>query len=480
MLNARPIAAFRMSLPGVLLFSVTLLSVGGCGAIVRNSVDTQPRVTLSEAAFARPSEVVRGDPVAYVVGEADPDVDVDPDLARFAPVVVQGFQPKGKRPRYNRADDAIGTPIVTADGRGVDIDTAAPAVFARVEHAEANGTSLKQLVYAFWYPRRPIGSIETGDVDGGILRITLDAAGRPGVFEYSQPCGCFHGVFVAEHVEAEARQQFAQVAPDRQYAVEPTLTGRDDWVVRDAVRVEPGRRPVLYMSAGKHFCEAIRFEDPAGGTERRQYDLRPYDALEHVAKAGGGTASMFNEKGLVRGAKRWKEQLVLSDMDNPGWPRHLDKMRIHWDREAWADPHLLAARLRLPQSMTGGVAAAAPPMVAPTPVAAQATTQPSPTVASRRKLILFTNRYCSGCQEVKANVMTAPAVRAALATWEYEVLDTAEAPAAAVAARHRVTVTPVLVALGRDGQELGRNEDIDTPAKVLRMLRQLDSSAPGR
>ena len=465
--------------------AVLVILLQGCGAIVRSAIDTQPRVSLTAEAFSDPSAIVHGAPVIYAPGNAEEAIASDPDLARFAPIVVQGFQAKDGAKKYPYSSDAIGTPALSADGDDVRIDTSQPAVFARVEQALVGEISLKQLVYVFWYPERPVGSIEKGDIDGGILRITLDAAGTPSVFEYSQPCGCFHGVFVADHVEAAARQQFASVARERLYAVEAPLGGHADWVVRDLVHVESSYRPVLYMSAGKHFCEAIRFEEPpaasgySGGPHA--YALRPYSALERLPRAGGRTGSMFNEKGLVHGGKRWKENLVLAGLDNPGWPRHLDQMKIHWDRDTWTDQRLLEKRLRLPAAVTGQVATAAPGQQGMDVTPGAGDEAPGPVAEGERPvLILFTNRYCIGCEEVKRVVLSDPFVQSAIAYWDYRAVDTAEPAAAALAARHRVSVTPVLVAFDREGRELLRSEEIETSAKLLAVIAEARSKEKSR
>ncbi len=71
------------------------------------------------------------------------------------------------------------------DGFEVALDSARPTLFARAETETVHGRELAQLVYVFWYPRRPVGAVQKGEVDGGVLRVTLDAAGRTAVFEYA-------------------------------------------------------------------------------------------------------------------------------------------------------------------------------------------------------------------------------------------------------------------------------------------------------
>jgi len=342
-----------------------LVLLTGCSAIVRNFVDAQPRSTLTQADLEHPDQILDGRAVAYRPPAAPKDESqaLDPDLFRYAPVIIQGFQSDAQNQRkYDYTDDAIGSAFVTADQSKTRIDTDNPTVYSRVEHATVQGRTLKQLVYVFWYPRRPVGTIETGAIDGGVLRVTLDAAGEPAVVEYAQTCGCYHGVFVSAALERGAQAQFGPIAPHREHAVEPPISGHDDWVVRDIIDVQPGTRMVLFITAGQHFLKDITALSPllidSLASTQHQYRISDYDALDSVPRAGGGTASIFNDRGLVRGAKKGREQLVLGDLDHAGWPRRLDRMLIHWDADRWNDPTLLATHLRLPDAIVSSRAQA--------------------------------------------------------------------------------------------------------------------------
>jgi hypothetical protein len=447
--------------PGLLL----CLALPGCSSLVRSVVDTQPRVDVQRSAFETPDSIVKGEAVAYQPGPSAGDL--DPDLLKHAPVIVQGFQPDPIKPHYDYNADAIGAPALSADGRQVHIDTDQPRVFARVERASVSGVDLKQLVYAFWYPSRPVGTIETGTIDGGVLRITLDKSGQPSVFEYTQPCGCFHGVFVSDALEADARVQFESVAPRRVEAVEPPLTGKDDWVVRDVIPVEDGGRLHLFVSAGKHFCEALCYraqDKPIPTSIGRSYELAAYRSLDHLARTGGGEGSMFDADGRVIGAKRGTEQALMSDLDHAGWPRRLDIMLIHWDKDRWTDPQLLEKHLRLPQSLTGGASGGAAVAVAAGTIHAGQSIPASENERGRR-LVLYTNKYCLGCQMTKKSIGESRRLRELMRGWKYEVVDTATDEGTQMAAEHRVTMVPVLI--GYDGnKELFRTEDVDTPDKI--------------
>lgn len=463
------------------------LGLTACSGLVRNFVNTQPRVALDQSAFSDPDTIVKGDAVAYEPESPSPGADIDTDLATFAPVIVQGVERTTTGPRhYDPNDDALGAPHLTADGQDIRIDTSEPRIYARVEHATVGHTDLEQLVYAFWYPSHPVGSIESGEIDGGVLRVTLDAAGQPAVFEYTQPCGCFHGVFVSDALEAGALAKFKEVAPHREYAVEPPLTGHDDWVVRGVVKVVPGGRITLYVSAGKHACEAIRDEPPGASLSvptHRAYALESYASLDHVAKDGGGRGSIFDDNGLVLGAKRGREQLVLGDLDHAGWPRRLDKMLIHWDADHWTDPTLLETHLRLPGSITdaGGASLACndDAMSMPGTAFPQRSDSAPTTMAEHskgRRLVLFTNGHCLGCQQTKKYMAESGRVHAAMRGWQCQVVDTLTREGALLAAQARITSVPVLVGY-EDGHEIFRADDIDSPEKIASVLAEHSGDA---
>jgi hypothetical protein len=237
------------------------------------------------------------------------------------------------------------------------------------------------------------------------------------------------------------------------------------------------------MSAGKHFCAAIRHEAEAAALatvpSQRGYDLRAYDALEHVTRDGGGEGTIFNERGLVLGGKRWMEEVALGDLDNPGWPRHLDRMLIHWDAARWNDPALLETHLRLPRSMTNPVASRARPAESRA-VAEHAGVEARHAGDDRsgHRLVLFTNRACTGCEQTKRSIAGSPAVQRAMRDWDYEVVDTATPDGARRAAAFHVSLVPVLIGVD-EGRELFRSEEIETAAQILAAIRTAGTGAGG-
>jgi hypothetical protein len=331
--------------------------------IAKSMVNTQKQVTYKSSDYADPAKIVGPNAIVYAPpakrsrqsGPAAPA-----DLDAFAPIIVQGVEaPKDES--YPRDSDEIGVPELktAADGGyAVTINTQKPVLYSSVEKTRVQGADLTQLVYVFWFPRHPVGGVEKGDIDGGVLRITLDAGGRPSVYEYVAACGCWHGVFVGEHVEAWAEKEFSEPIHGKKWFVEKPVENDDDWRVRDIVLGgHTHSRPVVFISAGKHQCLAIQTQAIVRGLDKmetRTYAMNDYDALNHVQVLGGSgkqTASMFNSDGLVWGGQRKGEEKIFSKLDHGGWPRRLDAMKIHWDEEAWNDSDLLDKFLRLPKNM---------------------------------------------------------------------------------------------------------------------------------
>jgi len=171
----------------------------------------------------------------------------------------------------------------------------------------------------------------------------------------------------------------------------------------------------------------------------------------------------------VLGAQRSAEQLVMGDLDHAGWPRHLDRMLIHWDADHWTDPTLLASRLRLPSAITGETHVVPELSRGPSDggnAHGAATASGGP---GGRQLILFTNRMCAGCQLTKKTIADSPALRKLLSKWDYQIVDTATSEGEELAARDRVTVVPVLVGFS-GGHEIFRSDDLDTPEKIASVV----------
>ncbi len=341
------------------LLTLGLLATLLCGcaakqALIKPFLNTQKEVSFKRSDYADPAKVVGGNAVVYspvVTGNNLPQGMLDQ-----APLIIQGFQALDKK-EYPADSDAIGKPEMKSTQDGgytVGIDTEKPILYASTAKVLVGGVELTQWIYVFWYPRHPVGMVEKGDIDGGVLRVTLDAGGHPAIYEYVMGCGCWHGVFVGEHIESWAKTQFLDKLSGKKWCVEQTVGNEDNWKVRDIVcGAHKGHRPIIFISAGKHECLAVQTGEVVQGLTaltNKTYTLDSYDELDHLPVVGAPdkTASMFNSEGLVWGARRKSEENLFSNMNHGGWPRRLNAMKVHWDEESWNNPMLLSKFLRLP------------------------------------------------------------------------------------------------------------------------------------
>jgi hypothetical protein len=197
-------------------------------------------------------------------------------------------------------NDRIGQPVWRQSGERlyVGIDDARPVGFVRVAWAEVAGAPVLQLVYGYWFAARPArGAFDpaAGHLDALLWRVTLDAQGRPLVYDSIHACGCYHMFFPTERVRARPGPL-------------PGEGPFDETMFSPQVLRAPGtgERVVVYVSAGDHQVQRVAVDTvpPAPGIV---YALASEDALRTLplpAVAGGGTRSLFGPDGMVPGSER--------------------------------------------------------------------------------------------------------------------------------------------------------------------------------
>ncbi len=278
---------------------------------------------------------------------------MDTLLQRYAPVI--GVEWPDRR-QYDDTDDRIGAVRLSNGRKGVEvyIDPADPTIYSYTSVAKIHGQRLQQLNYVWWFPERPEmakGDPVAGPIDGAVLRITLDSDNEPSFIETSLNCGCAHGVFVSEKVEAAARKVFGGPLPDKRFAVERDVPGKYDVVVIDTFETGPAPgRPLVLSYAGYHEICQIKFLAPESFeiVEDASYRIEGYDSLDRLP-LGNGIASMFGSDGLVHFAGRREGFLLApSGILSAGQPRKRGTQRIRWDDYLHDDPRLLEKTLRIP------------------------------------------------------------------------------------------------------------------------------------
>lgn len=278
-------------------------------------------------------------------------------MRQFAPHFVQEIDPDAG---YAPTEDRIGRVYLSGSPGAVrvNVDVQDPVVYWKHAQAKVRDRRYDQLVYVAWYPSRPAlspGDPQAGRIDGVVVRITLDRRRRPAVYEFVRTCGCYHTLWVADHVEKAALAEFGGPLPGMAFAVQKRPERSRELFMPALVSAggsEQQQRPVVLVNAGQHLVVTIA----AGGANQfapadqppRTYRLEPYEVLTQLP-LDGQVASMFNEEGLVHDAARAESwMLAPTGMLQAGRPRQLGTMKIRMDAYDYDDPRLLERNLRLP------------------------------------------------------------------------------------------------------------------------------------
>jgi hypothetical protein len=231
-------------------------------------------------------------------------------------------------------DDRIGRLAWRKSGDDVYIavDVSEPATYVRAAWTDFGGKPTLQLVYTFWFPARPAShplDLVAGRLDALVWRVTLDAQGRPLVYDSIHACGCFHMFFPTERV----RERPGPL--EHEGFFDETMFSPQ--VVRSP---GPGERVIVYLGSGDHNIQRVAIDttQPAPGVPYRLKDENELRALALPAVAGGGTRSIYGPDGLVPGSER-PERFIFWPMGVPSagqmrqWGHHATAFvgRRHFD-----------------------------------------------------------------------------------------------------------------------------------------------------
>lgn len=234
-------------------------------------------------------------------------------------------------------DDRFG-PLVWRGGPAPEVDSQRPAAYQRLALTRYHDRVLVQLVYTVWFPQRPRDKwldMLSGQLDGVVFRVTLDAQGRPLIYDSIHPCGCYHMFF-----------------PTALAALKPAPDGEAEWafVPASAPTLTPPQRITIRTESRTHYVIGIGSSDGRQGTP---YRLIEDQDLRTLPTPDGGTRSVFGPDGLVPGTERG-ERLVF-------WPMGISSagaMR-EWGHHATAftgerhfdDPDLFERRFSIPSML---------------------------------------------------------------------------------------------------------------------------------
>ncbi len=205
----------------------------------------------------------------------------------FAPIFIQDVAAS-----YDRLGQ-----IVWKDHR-VEVNPEKLTVYYYLSHAFLKGSAVLQINYVIWFSERagkrpPL--IEQGHLDGLTARVSLDAEGKPFMFDVVNDCGCYH--FFAPEKE-QVKGILSQ--PVR----------FDPFIPQWLPSVSPGERLGIRINSGWHQVQRlIPVREPSDSIS---YTLVPYDILEALPHEDGRRESIFDAKGIVKGSARVERYILFS------------------------------------------------------------------------------------------------------------------------------------------------------------------------
>ena len=233
--TARALFWFMAPLPALVL----LIALGGCAGPRRAALPA-PALTESSRAeiygranrefanalFFRPATVAATDPSAL----------------RFNPLIVQeaGEEPAGRRDYFGRIFSSAGRASVEPDH---------PTIYFRAGSVILNGRSHEQFTYVWFYPAStPVPEDSALPMQG--VRITLDSAGRPVIWEILADTSGAQIIFVAESLEAAAAAEFGHSLPGRRHSIERAVREAPGSIVARVIADGPAPMgPIVYLRA---------------------------------------------------------------------------------------------------------------------------------------------------------------------------------------------------------------------------------------
>ncbi|MGA1315868.1 MAG: hypothetical protein ACO3YN_02930 [Rubrivivax sp.] len=289
--------------------------------------------------------------------------------------------------------DRVG-PLAFADGRVVVDRDAAPVAYVRQSQALLAGRLHRQLVYTFWFPRRPKAhalDLLGGELDALVWRVTLDDDGHALLYDSIHACGCYHLFFTTERMRPRPGRPAGQgwldeglfmPQPGALPAAVPGVAASGP----DPASAPTSARIVLRVQARTHYLQRVQLAGPLASAglsstaaaarpplayrlvdedSLRSLPWRPATSAAPAPSPRASHRSVYDPQGLIPGSERLERFLF--------WPMGIasaGQMR-QWGRQATAfvgrrhfdDPLLLDRYFERAMSgpgPTGGGATGAP------------------------------------------------------------------------------------------------------------------------
>lgn len=176
--------------------------------------------------------------------------------------------------------DRPGMPRLTATG--VDVDSTQPLVHYSISFARFGKEPVMQITYFFWF--RGTGDAASPGIDGLLWRVTLDMDARPLAYESLHASGRSHYWFPVQPLPRRGNGGY----------------WHQDGFLPQGQIAESDR--AVRLKAGSHAVRRVVPVADARAERTATYELRRYEDLYTLPLPAGGSRSLFDPDGIVRGS----------------------------------------------------------------------------------------------------------------------------------------------------------------------------------
>jgi hypothetical protein len=190
--------------------------------------------------------------------------------------------------------DRFGT-LGVSNGAPV-LDGSRPVIYWEADAVQIHGTALARFYYMWCYAQDSVGSERgqgiaipaSGQVKPGLplqgIRITLNSAGQPSIWEVLADSSKAKLFFVSQSLEAAAMAEFGKPLPGRRFAAERSVEAVPDVVVARVIDDGPvAAGPIVYLSAGTRAVSTLICRCMPAQARKllatRTYDLLPFQTV---------------------------------------------------------------------------------------------------------------------------------------------------------------------------------------------------------
>jgi hypothetical protein len=165
---------------------------------------------------------------------------------KLAPLILQQTPAHGRqRPRAN----PFGRLVLRKDR--LRLDDSRPMLYVVPDTVEIHGKAHARLTYVWVYSLKPTSPGSALPLQG--VRITLNSAGAPAIWEVLADKSGADVVFVSESLAQAAAAEFGAPLPGRKYSIEQSLGAAPRTVVARVIDDGPiPMGPIVYLSAPTH------------------------------------------------------------------------------------------------------------------------------------------------------------------------------------------------------------------------------------